>query len=240
MAYPRFRSPYGWNTRFTTPYGLGALPTKRTRFRRRLGGMGLVPMPLGNGARYPMPGPPIVYRGPFCDPGNTIVANATWNPVTCTWVPNPPTPLTPAAPTGSPVPAGFPTNQLFMAPDGSQWAYSTAQGQWINVGTPFDLSVASVPPATSITMPASTPTIGSSYTDPSGNVWTYNGVQWVITTQAASPTIAAAAAAAGTSPYQTIINFLTQESLITGIPNWLVGVGVGLGFAAVNRKGKLF
>jgi hypothetical protein len=41
---------------------------------------------------------------------------------------------------GTPVPAGYSQNAPFINSDGSQWEYSAAQGRWVNVGTPYNLS----------------------------------------------------------------------------------------------------
>lgn len=177
------------------------------RYRRRTL-LGAVPM-IADGA-YPRSVRPII-RGPFtyCPPGDVNPPPGTvWDPVRCIYAPV--TPVAPPSVTGTPVPAGFPTNQLFMAPDGSQWAYSTAQGQWINVGTPYDLSVASNPPPASTSVPPA------------------------VAPAPVSVTVSAPAPAPTSSPYQTILDFATQSSLITGIPNWLVGVGVLLGFKVVE------
>lgn len=182
-----------------------ARPTRQRVWRRRGGMMGLGLVPINSFGPRIFPGDPRIFRG---GPGGNcafprsemIVVGSTWDPINCRWIPNPisSAPFTP----GSPVPAGFPTNQLFMAPDGSQWAYSVARGQWINVGTPYDLSVASNPPAASTSPP---PPVTS-----------------------APVSVTVAPPAAGPSPYQSILDFATQSSLISGVPNWLVALGAGL------------
>jgi hypothetical protein len=38
------------------------------------------------------------------------------------------------------------------------------------------------------------------------------------------------------SPYQSILDFLTQSSLIPGAPNWAVGLGAFLAFKLIEGK----
>lgn len=259
MSFPRFISPYGAGVQFATPYGAGVYaPERMPRGRRRsrgLNGLGAVILPNAPNPRIcpawgcggPIWGGPITFQSggssPTPAPGTTVTPN-------------------------SPVPSSFPTNQLFIASDGSQWAFSTATGTWMNVGTPYNLSVASPPPPPSTSTPVN-PAVGATFTDSLGNVWTYNGTQWAETTNAASPNAAAAmppttAAAIGatqtdaagnvytyngstwvlttpassSSVYSTsgILNLLTQDNLITGVPNWLVGVGAALAYSVVSGK----
>lgn len=265
MAFPRFRSPYGApqsfpgaHPRFVTPYGAGT-----GRVRRRLSGfrgLGAVTVPQPRVGACPAWG----CNGPRTVNWNTAAPVAA--PTSGTAAPSP------SANAGTPVPGGYPTDQIFMAPDGSQWVYSTAQGVWMDVGTPYNLSVASPPPNASTSMP-STPTVGATYTDSSGNIWTFNGSQWNITgntLSAALTSTASAAAAVPTSPtigqtytdasgniytwngtawglttaagtssgsdYTSILDFLTEDNLITGVPNWIVGAGLVAGYLLLSRK----
>jgi len=137
------------------------------------------------------------------------VANATWDPIGCRWVPNPiPTPSPPpvpaaAAPTaGTPVPPGYPTNQFFVAPDGSVWEYSQTAGNWFNTGTPYSTGATPSNP--------STPTAG------------------INTASAApSPVNLTVTPAPISSGYQAILDWLTQTTLVSPVPNWIVAAGVG-------------
>jgi len=147
-----------------------------------------------------------------CSPPEVEMDNATWDPVGCRWVPNlpkfllPPNPMPPApvslAPNaGTPVPSGFPVNQFFVAPDGSVWQFGA--GKWFNTGTP---NTAGGSGGTST--PASSG--GGASSAPSAPV---------------SVTVAPAAAPSG---YQAILDWLTQSTLISPVPNWIVGSGIGL------------
>jgi hypothetical protein len=296
MALPRVISPYGPSAafpRFVSPYGLGA--PSRWRRRRNLLGLGadvLIPAsPIRACPAWGCNGPEPVRIGPItfgggapCQPG-AAVPNATWDQASCQWIPNtastgaPSTAASQSSVAGTPVPVGFPTNQIFVNTDGSQWVYSAAQGTWVDVGVPYNLSAASPPPSASTSTPpapavgatytdsngnvwtfngtqwsmtGSTATTtagvttgfpanavaGATYTDSSGNLWTYNGTQWTLTTPASSSAAAqaAAAAAAGAAPYNSLINFITEDSLITGIPNWGVGVGLYLAYLLISSK----
>jgi hypothetical protein len=100
---------------------------------------------------------------------------------------------------------GYPINQIFMAADASQWVYSAAQQKWINVGVPFNLNPPSAPAPASTSIPAST--------GPPG----------------VAPASASVAPPAASSPYSAVLNWLTQNSLISALPNWgTLAIGYGL------------
>jgi hypothetical protein len=117
----------------------------------------------------------------------------------------------------SPVPAGYPTNMLYTYTDGSVWQYNAASGGWIEIQGPSSttsaLSTSGVPVGTSTAAP---------YTDAQGNVWTYNPTtgQWAISS------------VASTSGYQSILDWLSTSTLISGVPNWIIAAGAG--FAAIK------
>jgi hypothetical protein len=178
---------------------------------------------------------------------------------------------------GTPVPVGYSTNSVFINSDGSQWEFSTSQGVWINVGTPYNLAApsATTTPTTSSTassgaqvqgtpVPVGYPTT-SPYSDIYGNVWQYNAAvgMWTETSQAstaatilangsggsvpagtstAAPYIDASGntwtynpstgqwvmtAAASADSYSSILNWLSQSTLLSPVPNWALVVGVG-------------
>src|SRR6266850_8445319 len=136
--------------------GLGALPAVNGRrmtiiFPRPAPGIITVPL-------LPLPPQPGPMPTPRCVPGDVRMENAYWDSTLCRWVPNstpvplpivrPPIPIpvpvapivvTPGASTaGTPVPPSYPTNQFFVAPDGSVWEYSSSSGKWFNTGTPYN------------------------------------------------------------------------------------------------------
>jgi hypothetical protein len=116
--------------------------------------------------------------------------------------------------TGTPVPGNFPTNQLFINTDGSQWIYSATQAKWISAGTPVNVNAGSSAAATT-TPAAQTPAPVSAAVDPSQ--------------------VSAAAAAPATSDYQSVLDWLGQSTLISGIPNWGIALGAGLLVAHVMK-----
>lgn len=190
---------------------------------------------------------------------------------------------------GTPVPAGYNINSVFIASDGSQWEYSGAQGKWIDVGTPYNLGTgagvtpaptgSSTPNASTAAQVSGTPVpIGypttAPYSDSYGNTWQFNPNtgMWIETaignpytsqltaggggavagaagspipagTSTAAPYTDAsgntwvydpatgswqlASAAASSSPYSSILTWLSQSSLISPVPNWIIVVGVG-------------
>lgn len=191
---------------------------------------------------------------------------------------------------GTPVPAGYDINSVFIASNGSQWEFSSAQGKWIDVGTPYNLGTgAGVTPTPT---PSASPTgttystaaqvagtpvpvgypISSPYGDLYGNTWQFNPATgtWTETAigSASSAALAAGGAVAGAagspipagtstaapytdangntwvydpatgnwqlassgaaaSPYSSILTWLSQSSLISPVPNWVIVVGVG-------------
>lgn len=122
---------------------------------------------------------------------------------------------------GTPVPSGYPTNQIFVNTDGSFWQYSSAQAHWVNVGTPYNTGASATPPAPP---PSSS---GASTAAPTG------------TTAPAPVSISVAPAA---SSYQEIFDWLQEDTLLSsigfaGIPNWLVAGGGALLLYKVSSGG---
>jgi hypothetical protein len=194
-------------------------------------------------------------------------------------------PASTGATAGSPVPAGFNQNSVFIASDGSQWEYSTSAGKWIDVGTPYNLNSPGVTPpavtpgtASSASQVSGTPVpigypIGQAFTDATGNTWQYSAAYgvWTMTVSAAGSSAALTAgagsvpvgtatnapytdasgntwvynpttgawtlsSAAGASPYDSILTFLSSSSLGSAvgiqIPNWITLSA--LGFVALK------
>lgn len=122
----------------------------------------------------------------------------------------PPTPINTNA--GTPVPAGYPTSQLFVNTDGSFWQYSPTQSNWVNVGTPYNTGAMATPAAPP---PSSS---GASTAVP-------------VATTAPAPVDVSVAPAA--SSYQEILDWLQQDTLLSsigfaGIPNWIAAFGGAL------------
>jgi len=167
---------------------------------------------------------------------------------------------------GTPVPIGFPIDSVFINPsDGSQWEYSSSQGAWISVGTPYNLaapsaapaSLPAVPTAAPIAATASTATqvygtpvpIGypttSPYIDSSGNTWQFSGATntWTVSalasTTAASPTTSTVVTAAPGLTDQ-VASWLSGTTPIMSynVPNALLAAGVALGVALLMGGGK--
>ena len=117
----------------------------------------------------------------------------------------------PAVNAGTPVPAGYPTSQFFVAPDGSVWEYSNNSGSWFNTGTPYNTGAtpALITPAAPVSSQPSS----------------------------ATPVSVTVAPAAVSSGYQTILDWLTQQTLISSVPNWVVGAGVALLVYKFSGKG---
>ncbi len=194
---------------------------------------------------------------------------------------------------GTPVPVGYSTNSVFINSDGSQWEYSSSQGVFINVGTPYNLaapSAATPTAATSTTAAAGTAgaastaaqvvgspvpvgtVIGTAYTDIYGNVWQFSTATgtWIETAIGTATTAATAAssvvppgtstatpytdangntwtysngawvmtASGAASPYSSILTWLSESTLMAGIPNWGLVAGIGLVAVMMMNRGK--
>jgi len=164
------------------------------------------------------------------------------------------------------VPASFPTNQIFVNTDGSQWMYSASQGTWINVGTPYNPNapsasspvsaapgtvavpvISTAPNVAGTPVPANYPT-NQIYVNSDGSQWVYSAAtnSWVnmaLTTSTSSPTTStgapisvSVATPTSASPYDSLINFATEQSLLPGVPNWLIAIGAVI---AVKMAGQM-
>jgi hypothetical protein len=159
------------------------------------GSVGIKPFPVISPCEYAAPPAGCTWKG------NPTAADPCAADLVCT----PELPPVAAGNAGTPVPAGFSTNQIFVAPDGSFWQYSTARSQWVNVGTPYNTGAgAGVPPVTPGTTP-SAPTTPAAGVAPPVNV----------------------SVAAPSSTYQSILDWLQQNTLgssigFSSIPNWIV------------------
>lgn len=159
----------------------------------------------------------------------------------------PPPVTTPAQTAGTPVPPNFSQNQIFVSSTGAQYIYSTSQGKWISVGTPYNPNApsATTPAATGASyypgspVPASWPT-SQVFVDSAGNQWYYNagyGTFQPMSNLATSSTLSTSSSGAlptgvVSSPYSSVLSWLSQADLLPPIPNW--GVVAGLGFLALK------
>lgn len=181
----------------------GSVPRTKNKW-----GLGAIPLANGGGTIVNRPG--IIFFRPQTPVGIGPVLPGPMPVLHPQPVLLPSTPTIPAttpSTAGTPVPAGFPVNQFFVAPDGSVWEYSPSSNSWFNTGTPYNTGGSSGGGATSPT-PIATNGSGTS-------------------AQPVSVTVTTPGAAAE-SGYQSILDWLTQETLITSVPNWIVAGGVGL------------
>lgn len=179
---------------------------------------------------------------------STVTQWRGWNPVPVRpYVPPPVLPPAPAIP-GSPVPQNYPTNQIFVNSDGVQWQFNTSSGQWIPISGAFTATTTSTYAGTPV--PAGYPT-NQIYTDTAGNQWQYNSAMgtWTITgslamtlatsTSGLSPSGSPVSIVTSPAPssVQPILDWLSQNTLISAVPNWVPAVGVGLlAFKFMGKK----
>lgn len=157
-------------------------------------------------------------------------------------------PANPAIPS-TPVPSNYPVTQPFYAADGSVWTFNSTQGQWVE-SQAVNNYFPQYPGATPV--PAGYP-LTQPYFAADGSVWNWNPTtqNWVETqlpgsaaaallTQqsggAAAPSVNVSNAPAAPSSYQSILDWLSEETLISGFPNWgIVAAAAGAYLFLKNR-----
>jgi hypothetical protein len=154
---------------------------------------------------------------------------------------------------GSPVPVGYPTTQIYVAPGGAFWEFNGTS--WQSVGTPYNVGGGSTPASTTSSttspVPAGYPT-NSLYTYTDGSVWQYNAAigGWTEIQGPSSTTtslLTDSGAPVGTptttvmpadTGYQSLLDWLSGSTLISGVPNWIMAAGIGLAAIKLMHSGK--
>jgi hypothetical protein len=178
--------------------------------------LSMVPLPNG-GSRIYRAGPamrtvPIGVRPGAPRPPIIIVGPRTYNPPPAPphWIGPAQTPPPVANPNaGTPVPAGYPTDQLFVNSDGSFWEHGP--NGWVNVGTPYSTGAASATPPAAPPAPSGAPSTPAPGAAPPVNV----------------------SIAAAPSMYQTFLDWIQKDTLLASlgfanIPNWIPAAGFAL------------
>lgn len=163
-----------------------------------------------------------------------------------------PSPTPPSIPTPAP-PSGYCVVTSSPETGGITSVVPCASGQG---GTPIPGSgappVSYAPtPTPSVTSPVpSTQPLNQPYTDSYGNVWTYGPSGWQITGNVASALPVSSPAGAVGAPsytggtttvntgsgYQSVLDWLSEQTLISGIPNWgVAGAAAALLLVLKNR-----
>jgi len=222
--------------RARTSGALGAISPALARERRggySLRGLGATPTANGT-AKNAVDYPPVrtgICPAWGCGPYNPpFVPGYQW-PAPPTATPAPVTP--PAYPTapntfypGTPVPMGTPTTAPYVDASGNLWTFNSNSGGWMN-----STQATGYYPGTPV--PLTQPT-NTSFTDSLGNLWAMINGQWINTTAAGAAIPANAApssvsvSVAPSSGYQSVLDWLTQQTLISGVPNWVIAAGGGL------------
>jgi hypothetical protein len=132
---------------------------------------------------------------------------------------------------GTPVPVNWPTSQTYTDSSGNIWGYESGSWQIISYvsGSAAASQAATLLAATgsatgSTAGPVGAPTsaiAGQTFTDASGNIWTYSGTGWTLTSSASS----------AANWMASLTAFLQSDTIIAGVQNfWLIG---GAGAAAL-------
>lgn len=157
-------------------------------------------------------------------------------------------------------PSTWPTTEPYTDSNGNVWTYSAATG-WQITSNVYGANALQATGASVV--PSNWPT-NEPYTDASGNVWTYTGNGWQIsqygtgtnpyTSAAAEQTAAVSAqgantaagspgtnvsvggAAASPGPYDSIVNWLGEQTLIPGMSNGMILLIAGVGIFLLKGK----
>lgn len=164
--------------------------------------------------------------------------------------------LTPPAPSSS-IPSAAPPSGYCVVTSSPETGGITsvvpcASGQGgtpIPGSTPPPVSYAPTPTPSVFSPVPSTQPLNQPYTDSYGNVWTYGPSGWQITGNVSSALPAAGAAGApsytgGTttvntgSGYQSVLDWLSEQTLISGIPNWGVSAAAAALLLVLKNRGQ--
>lgn len=164
---------------------------------------------------------------------------------------------TAASPTGfianTPVPVGTPTDTPFVDSTGNIWTYSSAAGTWIEQSVVGSSSGAGGFYA-GTPVPIGYPT-NQAYVDAYGNTWTYSSVSgtWVESSAYYSALTAATSGSANpgggssssttiqqapASETQSLLDWFSEQTLISGIPNWMIAAVAGFAALKITQRGK--
>ena len=151
---------------------------------------------------------------------------------------------TPTPSVTSPVPSTQPLNQPYTDSYGNIWSYGASGWQIsgnvssaLPVNQPYGGYGAASP------VPANYPT-SLPYTDTQGNTWTYGASGWQMSSYGPAGAAGAASYTGGTtsittgSSYQSILDWLSQQTLISGIPNWGIVAAAGAGVLLLKNRGN--
>jgi len=144
-----------------------------------------------------------------------------------------PTPTSTVA--GTPVPVGFPITQIFVDPVGHQWMYQQATGQWIDATRAAQQAAITSEQQQAAQIAAATATSPGGPESPT--LVTSPTVSPYLPNQPSLSPVNVSVTSAG-SGYSDILNWLTESTLISPIPNWVLLAGGGLLVLKLSGKGK--
>lgn len=133
------------------------------------------------------------------------------------------------------VPSTQPLNQPYTDAYGNVWTYG-ASG-WQITG-----NASSVLPASPVSpVPANYPT-SLPYTDRQGNTWTYGTSGWQTSSYGSSAGgggsyTGGTTTVSTSSGYQSVLDWLSQQTLISGIPNWGIVAAAGAAVLLLKNRG---
>jgi hypothetical protein len=133
---------------------------------------------------------------------------------------------------GTPVPVGFPITQIFVDPVGHQWMYQQSTGQWIDATQAAQQAAITSEQQQAAQIAAATATSPGGPESPT-----------LVTSPTVSPYLPQQpslspvnVSVSSPSGYSDILNWLTESTLVSPIPNWVLLAGAGL--VALKLSGK--
>lgn len=146
------------------------------------------------------------------------------------------TPSWASAVAGTPVPLGYPITQIFVDPSGNQWMFNATAGVWQNATQAASQAAIASEQAQAAQIAAATATSPGGPESPT--LVTSPVISPSLPNQPSLSPVNVSVTSAG-SGYSDVLNWLTESTLISVVPNWVVVAGGALVAFKLSGKGHL-
>jgi hypothetical protein len=188
-------------------------------------------LPAPAPAPTPAPAAPTaVAPAPIITPASPVTTAAGAPVVTSSGA----TPSWASAVAGTPVPLGYPITQIFVEPNGNQWMFDQASGTWKNATQAAKSAAITSEQQQAAQIAAATATSPGGPESPT--LVTSPTVSPYLPQQPSLSPVNVSVSSPISSGYSDILNWLTQSTLISPLPNWILLAGAG--FVAIKLGGK--